>query len=646
MRTAFIEELTSLARQDPAVMLLTGDLGYTVFEQFQAEFPTRYINCGVAEANMMGTAAGLAREGVKPFVYSFIPFAIFRCLEQIRIDICYHELPVTIVGLGAGYSYGDMGATHHAVEDIAMARSLPGLCVVCPGDPWEVRHAVRALAVHPGPAYIRLGKRGEPIVHGADTHHEFHLGRALVIQEGRDVALLATSNILPTVVEAARRLEVGASHSPHRGQHAHDQAARRELPATAERALPGDLHRRGALCVGRPRRRGLRGRGRHTDTLHGPPHRDSGSLRPCLRFTRVLSATVRPDARRHRRTSRASEGVCMRQKVFITGGAGFIGSLLAVKFLRNGWDVVAYDALRSFVLPHERLDYPRHVQFRLRRIREEEERNGQAKFELVEGNICNPELLARSMRDASPDVVIHLAAISIADASQRHLEDALAINQTGTTNVLNAARDCQVKRFVYASSSMAYGDFVHFPAAEDHPTIPLEVYGASKLCGEIYVRTYHEMFGLDFVIVRPCSVYGPTDTNQRIVQRFIDCAMRGREIQLFDGGTQVLDFTWVEDTAEGFYLAATHPAAINETFNITSGTARTLRDLADIARCHFPDLKVIPRESRDPVRRTRRGALDVGKARRMLGYEPRTMLDAGFARYVAFCREHELAAVC
>lgn len=208
MRTAFVEELTSLARQDPAVMLLTGDLGYTVFEQFQAEFPTRYINCGVAEANMMGTAAGLAREGVKPFVYSFIPFAIFRCLEQIRIDICYHELPVTIVGLGAGYSYGDMGATHHAVEDIAMARSLPGLCVVCPGDPWEVRHAVRALAVHPGPAYIRLGKRGEPVVHGADTHHEFHLGRALVIQEGRDVALLATSNILPTVVEAARRLEL------------------------------------------------------------------------------------------------------------------------------------------------------------------------------------------------------------------------------------------------------------------------------------------------------------------------------------------------------------------------------------------------------------------------------------------------------
>ena len=117
-----------------------------------------------------------------------------------------------------------------------------------------------------------------------------------------------------------------------------------------------------------------------------------------------------------------------------------------------------------------------------------------------------------------------------------------------------------------------------------------------------------------------------------------------KRFQLFDGGTQLLDFTWVEDTVEGFYLASTHAAAANETFNITSGTARTLRDLADIARNHFPDLKVVSRQSRDPVRRTKRGALDVSKARRMLGYEPRTMLDAGFARYVDFCREHEAVA--
>lgn len=328
----------------------------------------------------------------------------------------------------------------------------------------------------------------------------------------------------------------------------------------------------------------------------------------------------------------------MNQKVFITGGAGFIGSLLSVKFIRSGWDVVAYDALRSFVLPHERGDYPHQVEFRLQRIRTaERESNGRAQYQLIEGDICNAGLLARSMQEAQPDVVIHLAAISIADASKRYFDEALAINQTGTTNVLTAARYSEVKRFVYASSSTAYGDFLHFPAREDHPTVPLEVYGAAKLCGEIYVRTYHEMFGLDFVIVRPCSVYGPTDTNQRIVQRFVECGLHDRQIQLFDGGNQLLDFTWVEDAAEGFYLAATHPAAVNETFNITSGTAHTLRDLANIALTHFPDLKVVNRETADPVRRPRRGALDIGKARRMLGYEARTMLGAGFARYVEFC---------
>ncbi len=221
----------------------------------------------------------------------------------------------------------------------------------------------------------------------------------------------------------------------------------------------------------------------------------------------------------------------MKQKVFITGGAGFIGSLLAVRFIRSGWDVVAYDAFRSFVLPHERTDYPRQVQYRLRRIREAEvTRNNGARFELIEGDICNAEHVARSLREAEPDVVIHLAGISIADASQRYLEDALAINQTGTTNVLNAARHCESTRFVYASSSMTYGDFVHFPATEEHPTVPLEIYGASKLCGEIYVRTYREMYGLEYVIVRPCSVYGPTDTNYRIVQRFVESGMRGKEI--------------------------------------------------------------------------------------------------------------------
>lgn len=204
MRTAFINELIAAARLNPHLVLLTGDLGYTVFEPFREEFADRYFNVGVSEANMIGVAAGLAKLGKKPFVYSIIPFGTLRCFEQIRLDICYHNLPVTVVGVGAGYSYGDMGATHHSLEDIAVMRSLPNMTVVCPGDPAEAAAATRALAVHPGPAYLRLGKKGEPPVHAGDP--DFRLGKAIMVRDGRDIALLATSNMLYTTLRAANLL--------------------------------------------------------------------------------------------------------------------------------------------------------------------------------------------------------------------------------------------------------------------------------------------------------------------------------------------------------------------------------------------------------------------------------------------------------
>ncbi len=202
MRTAFVRTLTALAQHDPSIMLLTGDLGFTVLEQFRDQLPNQYLNAGVAEQNMIGTAAGLAMSSKRVFVYSIVPFVTFRCLEHIRNDLCYHNLPVCVVGVGGGYSYGHMGSTHHALEDISALRSLANMTVVCPGDPMEVEAAVKQIALLDGPCYLRLGKAGEPTLHDAKTF-SFTLGKAITMHEGKDVTLIGTSNMLETAVKTA-----------------------------------------------------------------------------------------------------------------------------------------------------------------------------------------------------------------------------------------------------------------------------------------------------------------------------------------------------------------------------------------------------------------------------------------------------------
>ncbi len=205
MRNAFVKTLTELVQEDPRIMVITGDLGFNVFDEFKARFPDRYLNIGVSEANMIGVAAGLALSGKIVYAYSIIPFATMRCYEQIRNDLCYQNLNVNIVGVGGGYSYSYFGATHHAIEDISIMRALPRMTVICPGDPWETSEAVRAAASLPGPTYLRLGKRGEPAVHKLGT--AFSVGKGIIIEEGKDVAIIATSTMLEGGLAAAGMLK-------------------------------------------------------------------------------------------------------------------------------------------------------------------------------------------------------------------------------------------------------------------------------------------------------------------------------------------------------------------------------------------------------------------------------------------------------
>lgn len=204
MRNVFAAEITALAGVDGRIVLLSGDIGNRLFDTYKERFRDRFLNCGIAEANMVSMAAGMALCGLRPVAYTIASFITVRCLEQIRVDLCYHNLPVVLVGVGAGLSYASLGGTHHSCEDIALLRMLPNMTVVSPGDPVEVREALRASLGQDGPIYIRLGKKGEPVVHKHPP--EFILGKAIVVREGEDVCLLSSGNMLPVAVQAAELL--------------------------------------------------------------------------------------------------------------------------------------------------------------------------------------------------------------------------------------------------------------------------------------------------------------------------------------------------------------------------------------------------------------------------------------------------------
>lgn len=204
MRQTFINTLVELAEKDERIFLLTGDLGFSVLEKFSDKFPKRFFDMGVAEANAIGVAAGLALSGKIVFVYSIVPFLIMRCFEQIRNDVCYQNLDVKLIGIGGGLGYGSAGPTHHSIEDIALMRVLPNMAVVCPGDPLEVMAAIRESVSFKGPVYIRLGMNKEPKVHHKLPY--FKIGKGIVISEGNDVTIIATGNMLYSAKDVADKL--------------------------------------------------------------------------------------------------------------------------------------------------------------------------------------------------------------------------------------------------------------------------------------------------------------------------------------------------------------------------------------------------------------------------------------------------------
>lgn len=206
MRNTFITYLMEAAKVDKNIVLVTGDLGYSVLEPFQNAFPDRFINAGIAEQNMTGLAAGLALLGKTVVTYSIANFPTLRCLEQIRNDICYHNANVKIVSVGSGFSYGTQGYTHHGIEDISILRALPGMRIYSPACPMEVSWSLNHMLNHDGPCYMRLAKQGEPLLHQDLDHHLFP--KMICLREGYKSTVLSTGVITRHVFDWIQKFDL------------------------------------------------------------------------------------------------------------------------------------------------------------------------------------------------------------------------------------------------------------------------------------------------------------------------------------------------------------------------------------------------------------------------------------------------------
>ena len=201
MRDAFVQALTELAAEDPSLILVTGDLGFGVLSDFAARFPDSYLNAGVAEQNMTAVACGMAMAGAHAYTYSIGNFPTLRCLEQLRNDVCHHQADVAVVAVGGGFSYGQLGMSPFATEDLAILRALPEMTVVAPSDPWQAHALTRQLHAAGGPRYLRLDKSSAGVPNGPVT-----LGKAREVRSGSDAVIFAIGGILGEALAAAETL--------------------------------------------------------------------------------------------------------------------------------------------------------------------------------------------------------------------------------------------------------------------------------------------------------------------------------------------------------------------------------------------------------------------------------------------------------
>jgi nucleoside-diphosphate-sugar epimerase len=313
-------------------------------------------------------------------------------------------------------------------------------------------------------------------------------------------------------------------------------------------------------------------------------------------------------------------------RILVTGGAGFIGSHACAALAADGHEVVAVDPLRTYAYSFEA-----HHWYALRHRREVLLRD----VHVVVASTENRDELRRAVLDASPDYILHLGALPLATVARVSADHAFESILRGTFNLVELALELgAVQKLLYVSSSMVYGDFTQTPMPETERIAPKDPYGGFKLAGEVIVETFSRAQGLPYAIVRPSAVYGPTDMNDRIVQRFVECALWNRPLTVIDPDRTWLDFSYVKDVAQGLVKVLLSPVQ-NETFNITAGEGHTLTELYELLRARYPEMPVEVAAKAEDFR-PKRGALDIAKARELVGYEPQYSLERGVDEYLEF----------
>jgi nucleoside-diphosphate-sugar epimerase len=326
----------------------------------------------------------------------------------------------------------------------------------------------------------------------------------------------------------------------------------------------------------------------------------------------------------------------MSRRALVIGSNGFIGGYVCKRLIDDGWEVVGVDNINVYK-PQEWGLFMRHYQRRL-----QQQLAGLKKFYRMDASQGTE--IARIIEEHKPNVVLNLGGTSVADVCKTNIDEAVSSIYMLNANLLQALKgkhETYLNRYVYASSSMVYGDFESGPPSEDAPKRPKDPYGAIKLGGEYLIQSFHRQFNLPFVVIRPSAVYGPLDSNMRVTGIFMLNAHRGKPIRVNDPNEQ-LDFTYVEDTADGFVRACTMPEALNQTFNITRGESRTIKELAQEVQKQFPKAEIVfgtGDEQMPGLVRPNRGALNITHARKTIGFDPKTSLADGVAKYAAAWRE-------